>query len=90
MERRTLGPIGDQVAEAAGRVGEQLQQATVKAGEKLKTAADERGLNTDGLKEVASEVASAFGDTMAGKTEQKAESGFDEPTFRQYQPDQNR
>jgi hypothetical protein len=87
MERQTLGPIGNQVSEAAGRMGEQLQQATAKAGEKLKSAADERGLNADGLKEVATEVASAFGDTMGGKTEQKSEGGFDQSSFR---TDQNR
>jgi hypothetical protein len=96
LERQTLGPLGDQVAEAAGRMGEQLQQAAGKAGEKLKSAVDERGLNADGLKEVASEVASAFGDTMSGKSgksgkaEQKSEGGFDQPTFQQYRPDQNR
>jgi len=90
MERQTLGPIGDQVSEAAGRMGEQLQQATAKAGEKLKSAADERGLNADGLKEVATEIASAFGDTMGGKTEQKSEGGLGQPSFQQYRPDQNR
>jgi hypothetical protein len=96
IERQTLGPIGDQVAEAAGRMGEQLQQAAGKAGEKLKSAVDERGLNADGLKEVASEVASAFGDTMSGKTgksgkpEQRLEGDFEQPTFQQYRPDQNR
>jgi len=75
MEKQALGPIGDQISEAAGRVGEQLQQATAKAGEKLKSAADERGLNADGLKEVASEVASAFGDTMGGKKDQSPTTG---------------
>jgi hypothetical protein len=99
MERQALGPIGDQISEAAGRVGEQFQQATAKAGEKLKSAADERGLNADGLKEVATEVASAFGDTMSGKKDQPSisgkkdqppTSGFDAPTFKQYTPDQSR
>jgi hypothetical protein len=90
MERQTLGPLGNQVSEAAGRMGEQLQQATAKAGEKLKSAVDERGLNADGLKEVATEVASAFGDSMGKKTEQNPKAGADQPSFEQYRPDQNR
>lgn len=89
MERQTLGPIGDQISGAAGRMGEQLQQATAKAGEKLKSAVDERGLNADGLKEVAKEVASAFSEGMSGKPEQKPESGLDTP-FQQSQFDRNR
>jgi hypothetical protein len=90
MEKQALGPIGDQISEAAGRVGEQFQQATAKAGEKFKSAADERGLNADGLKEVAAEVASAFGDTMSGKKDQSPTGGFDTPTFKQYTPEQGR
>jgi hypothetical protein len=66
FEKETLGPIGDQVADAANRVGEQLKEATATAGETLKKAADERGLNAEGLKEVASEVAGAFKGSIAG------------------------
>ena len=64
FEREHLGPIGDQVSDAAYRVGDQLKEATSKAGEKLKSAADERGLNVEGLKEVASELAGAFSSTV--------------------------
>ncbi len=60
FEREHLGPIGDQMSDAAYRVGDQLKEATSKAGEKLKSAAGERGLNAEGLKEVASEVAETF------------------------------
>jgi len=67
FEKETLGPIGDQVSEAASRVGEQLKEATATAGETLKKAADQRGLNVDGLKDVASEVAGAFTGSMSGK-----------------------
>ena len=70
IERQTLGPIGDQLSDAASRVGGQLQEATAKAGEKLKSAVEERGLNADGLKEVVSDAASAFSDTMSGKKDQ--------------------
>jgi len=69
IERQTLGPIGEQASEAAERVGEQLKQATAKAGQTLKTAADERGLNPEGLKEVATEVASAFSSSMSGQSQ---------------------
>jgi hypothetical protein len=60
FEKETLGPIGDQVSEAASRVGDQLKEATATAGATLKKAADQRGLNVEGLKDVASEVAGAF------------------------------
>ena len=67
VERKTLGPIGDQVSDVAGRVGEQLKEATARAGESLKTAAEERGLTKEGLKEVATEAAEAFSNTMGGQ-----------------------
>ncbi|MBX9775744.1 MAG: hypothetical protein K2Y71_15285 [Xanthobacteraceae bacterium] len=66
VERRTLGSAGEKLSEAASAVGENLSQAASKAGERLMQAADERGLNKDGLKEVAGEVAGAFGDTFRG------------------------
>ena len=67
VERKTLGPIGDQVSDVAGRVGDQLKEATARAGETLKTAAEERGLTKEGLKEVATEAAEAFSNTMGGR-----------------------
>ena len=81
IERQTLGPIGDQLSDAASRVGGQLQEATTKAGEKLKSAVEERGLNADGLKEVVSDAASAFGDSMSGNKDQGSEGGFESPPF---------
>ncbi|HET7680812.1 MAG TPA: hypothetical protein VFK79_11855 [Xanthobacteraceae bacterium] len=79
LEKQTLGPIGDQLSDAASRVGEQLQEATAKAGEKLKSTAEERGLNADGLKEVVTEAASAFTDSIGGKKDQGSGSGFESP-----------
>jgi hypothetical protein len=38
MEKKTLGPVGEQVAEAAHRVGEQVSVATERAGENSKTS----------------------------------------------------
>jgi hypothetical protein len=73
FEKQNLGPIADEVSEAAGRIGEQLKDATAKAGESLKNAVQERGLNPDGLKEVVGEAASAFSGTMSGGANQKSE-----------------
>jgi hypothetical protein len=69
FERENLGPIGERLTDAAGQVGEQLKEATARAGETLKNAADERGLSSEGLKEVASEVAGAFSGSMSGEAE---------------------
>ena len=70
LEKETLGPVGDQVSRAAGRFGDQLKQATAKAGEKLKTAVEERGLHSEGLKDVAGEVVATFKASMTGQAEQ--------------------
>jgi hypothetical protein len=70
FERENLGPIGRQVSDAAGRVGEQLKEATAQAGESLKNAVQERGLNPDGFKEVATEVADAFAGSMGDGSDQ--------------------
>jgi hypothetical protein len=78
VERRTLGPAGERLSEAAVSVGENLTQAASKAGEKLINAADERGLNAEGLKEVASDVAGAFGNALSGEQpgDQSSASGL--------------
>jgi len=87
VEKQTLGPLGDQLSEAASRVGEQLKDATAKAGETLKNAAEERGLNTDGLKEVVTEAAGTFSDTMSGKKNQGSpQSGFEAPPLTEAGP----
>lgn len=77
LERQALGPIGERASDAAEQVGAQLKQATVKAGQKLKSEAEERGLNAEGLKEVASEVASTFSSTMSGQPDRRTRTGFD-------------
>jgi hypothetical protein len=58
-ERRTLGPAGRQISEAAQSAREKITEATTAAGERLMSAAQQRGLNAEGLKEVAREVAGA-------------------------------
>jgi hypothetical protein len=85
FERDTLGPIGSEMSKATERFGEQLKEATTKAGETLKTAADARGLNPEGLREVAGEVADTFKSSIKGSGEPG--TNFKElPTGAQYEP----
>jgi len=79
IERQTLGPLGDRVSDAASRMGGQLQEATSKVGESLKNAADERGLNAAGLKEVVTKAAGAFSDSMSGKKDDGSSQDFGSP-----------
>jgi hypothetical protein len=79
LERETLGPMGDQMSKAAERVGDQLKQATMKAGETLKSTAEERGLDSEGLKEMASAVADTFRTSMTGHLEDKDDSASSAP-----------
>ncbi|MER9882340.1 hypothetical protein [Mesorhizobium sp. M0118] len=65
VERRTLGPAGERLTDAAEKAGDRLKSSTAKAGERLKSAAEEHGLNSDGLKEVARDVAGAFGSALS-------------------------
>jgi vacuolar-type H+-ATPase subunit H len=74
LERETLGPVGNEVSNAAERFGDQVKQATAKAGEKLKDAAEERGLHTEGLKDMAGEVVDTFKASMAGRTDPTGDS----------------
>ena len=67
VERRTLGPAGERLSEAASSAGQQLSQAASKAGERLMGVAEERGLNTQGLKEAATDVAEAFTGAFGGE-----------------------
>jgi hypothetical protein len=66
FEARTLGPGGERVAEFAAETAEEFKQAGVAAGERLKSAADQRGLNPDGMKDMAREAADAFAGSLSG------------------------
>jgi hypothetical protein len=72
LEKDALGPIGDHLSKSAERFGDQVSEATTKAGETLKSAAKQRGLNKEGLKEVTDEIVDAFKSSMKG---QSSESG---------------
>jgi hypothetical protein len=67
LERQTIGPIGAHLTEAASDVSQQLKEAAGKAGEALMKTTDEHGLNSDGLKEVATDVAGAFSKGFLGE-----------------------
>ena len=76
LENRTLGTTGEHLREAAGKAGEQLKDAASKAGQRLAAAADERGFNTEGLKEVARDVGEAFSEALEKEdASQTARSG---------------
>jgi hypothetical protein len=67
VERRTLGPAGERLADAADQVRESLKEGTSKASQTFMSAAEERGLSADGLKEMAGEAAGAFGSAFSGE-----------------------
>jgi hypothetical protein len=72
IERRTLGEAGERLTDIANRAGEQLKDGTSKAGEQLISSVGEHGLNADGLKEVARDVAGAFGSAFSGDQSKQA------------------
>jgi hypothetical protein len=82
IETRTLGPMGERISDAVTQTGEKLKEAASEAGEKLKSVADERGLNKDGLKEVARDVAGTFGSTFSGGEHDKGAQNAPRPAER--------
>jgi hypothetical protein len=76
VEGQALGGARDALSDMANKVGENVMGAAGAAGERLKSAASERGLTQEGLKEVARDVADTFSSSMTGKpgNEQASES----------------
>ena len=68
MEGRTLGGAREALTGAAGKAGEMVMDAAGKASERLKTAAQERGLSSEGLQGLANEVAETFTGAVGGKS----------------------
>jgi hypothetical protein len=64
IEKDTLGPVGERVAQAAADVGERLKDAASEATGTLKQSAERRGMTAEALKEMASEVTGAFSNRM--------------------------
>jgi uncharacterized protein YjbJ (UPF0337 family) len=69
VEKRTLGAAGEAISDAAGKARDTVMEAAGKAGERLKSGAEERGLSTQGLKELAGEVTDAFKSSVSGKAD---------------------
>ena len=67
IEGRALGQVGQRLRSAAGNMGEQLMEAGLQAGERLGEVAEERGLNSDGLKEAARDVGETFRSALVGE-----------------------
>ena len=74
IEEQTLGPVGEQMADTARQVGEQVKDAVGAAGDRLKTAAEERGLTSESLTQLAKEVSGAFTERMSGGSQQGSNS----------------
>jgi hypothetical protein len=66
-ESQMLGPAHDAMVDAASRVAESVKSAAGETGEQLKEAARERGLDTEGLKGLAREVAGKFADNVTAR-----------------------
>jgi hypothetical protein len=71
IEDRTFGGAREALTEAAGKAGERVMGAAGKAGERLKSGAEERGLTSEGLKELAGEVADTFTSAVSGKSDEQ-------------------
>jgi hypothetical protein len=72
-ESHVLGPAHDAVVGAASRAAENVKAAAGEVGEQLKQAARDRGLDPDGLKDLARDVAGNFADNVArGSSDQNA------------------
>jgi hypothetical protein len=69
IEERTFGSAGESLRDAAQKAGERVKDATAKAGERLKNAAEERGLTTEGLKDLAGDVADTLTSAVSGKAD---------------------
>jgi len=62
IERETLGSVGAEIKERAEQIGGQLKDAASAAGDEIKAQVEQRGLNADGFKDAASNIAGAFTD----------------------------
>ena len=70
FEAQTLGPQAERMTEFAAETAKEFKDAGVAASERLKSAAEQRGLTPDGLKDnvrdLAREAADAFTGSLAG------------------------
>jgi hypothetical protein len=66
LESRTMGSTREAIVDAANKVGENLIGAAGEAGERLKQGVVERGISSDGIKELAHDVADTFASKVSG------------------------
>ncbi len=67
VERETLGEAAKRLGQVASSAGERFSEAASAAGERLKSVAEEKGLEAEGFKDVARDVAGAFGKSFTGQ-----------------------
>jgi hypothetical protein len=81
MEDRALGGTHEKLKDAAEKTGTRLMDAAGKAGERLKSSAEERGLTSEGLKDLAGEVTDTFTSAVSGKPDDRggASAGRESP-----------
>ena len=75
MERQALGPAGKRLSEVATTAGERVSEAGAAVGKRLMSVADEKGLNTEGLKEVARDVAGTFEKSLTSAQQDDRNAG---------------
>jgi hypothetical protein len=64
VERDALRPLGDAAVDAVTAGLDQVKGAVSATGEQLKTAAQRRGLNAEGVKDMAREATQTFTDKL--------------------------
>ena len=67
-EQDALRPFSDATADAVNLGVNQIKDAVSATGDQLKDAAQRRGLNVDGIKDMAREATQAFTDKLVGST----------------------
>lgn len=69
VERRALGGASDALVAAAGEAKDKLVNAAGAAGDRLKDSLADRKLDSEGLKDMARDVAGSFADAASGTSE---------------------
>jgi hypothetical protein len=72
IEHQAFGATHEKLREAASEAGQRVMEAAGKAGDRLKIVAQERGLTSEGLKDLAGEVTDTFKDAMSGNSEKRS------------------
>jgi gas vesicle protein len=71
LEDRAFGDAREKLRDVAEKTRDRVVDAAGKVGERLKSAAEERGLTSEGLKDVAGEVVDTFKGAMSGQSEEQ-------------------